>query len=319
MAQRKHHATVSALSNDRHRCLFEGKMKTDIRQLVKKVTAPVRKFFHRLWNGRHVIGDLIRHKHRFVVLDTETYKEKVSFVLSGLNVFVVLGLTALVLVVLTAILLAFTPLREFIPGYTNTAMTEQTYRNARTADSLAAQLRAQEDMLNDIQDIMLGKDPGARHVNVSVSGDSAAVTASEYTHSHADSLLRAEVEGRGGDVNYVTPVKGRIKRKYNPSAGFPAVEVLASAGADVKAVQSGIVLWSFKDDNGTATIVVEHPYGVHSLYRFEGKTMKEAGDEVSAGEQIAKISPQKRDSDPMLHFEMRKNGEPVNPGSYIKF
>ena len=87
----------------------------------------IKGFFVRLWNRRHVISDLVKHKHRFVVLDTDTYKEKISFQLSGINIFVFLGVTSLVLVFLTALLLAFTPLRELIPGYSNTRMAEQTY------------------------------------------------------------------------------------------------------------------------------------------------------------------------------------------------
>ncbi len=65
------------------------------------------------------INDVIKHKHRFVVLDTDTYKEKFSFQLSGANLFVTLGITMIVLIMLTTVLIAFTPLRELIPGYTN--------------------------------------------------------------------------------------------------------------------------------------------------------------------------------------------------------
>ena len=158
----------------------------------------IKRFFVRLWNGRHVIGDLVKHKHRFVVLDTETYKEKISFQLSGINIFVFLGITSLVLVFLTALLLAFTPLRELIPGYSNSGMVEQTYENARIIDSLEVQLKAQEEMLGDIQYIMLGKDPAERHVGDSSGSrhDSVKVAPTPYVRSKADSLLRIEVEER---------------------------------------------------------------------------------------------------------------------------
>lgn len=158
--------------------------------------AGIKRFFLRLWNGRHTIGDLMKHKHRFVVLDTETYKEKISFQLSGINIFVFLGITSLVLVFLTALLLAFTPLRELIPGYANTGMVAQTYENARTIDSLEAELKSQEEMLADIQYIMLGKDPAERHRIERQSSDSVKVQPTPYVRSKADSLLRDEVEKR---------------------------------------------------------------------------------------------------------------------------
>ena len=157
----------------------------------------ISRFFSRMWHGRHVIGDIVKHKHRFVVMDTDTYKEKISFQLTGINLFVVLGITGLVLVFLTALLLAFTPLRELIPGYANTGMVEQTYENARIIDSLEMELHAQEELLADIQDIMLGKDPAERHAEeAEKKKDTAKVQPTPYVRSKADSLLRDEVENR---------------------------------------------------------------------------------------------------------------------------
>ena len=170
-----------------------------IKEKIVSFFSGLKHFFIRLWRGRKVIGDIVKHKHRFVVLDTETYKEKISFQLSGINLFVFLGITGLVLVFLTALLLAFTPLRELIPGYANTEMVELTYRNARVIDSLESELKAQEELLADIQYIMLGKDPAERHLladsNAAVR-DSAKATPTPYVRSKADTLLRQEVESR---------------------------------------------------------------------------------------------------------------------------
>ena len=164
---------------------------------IKDFFGSIKRFFRRLWHGRHVLGDLMKHKHRFVVLDTDTYKEKVSFQLSGINIFVTLGITALVLIFLTALLLALTPLRELIPGYSNNDMVEQTYRNARTIDSLETQLAAQEQMLSDIQQVMLERDPAEKHkTKVVKRNDSVKVQPTPYVRTKADSLLRQEIESR---------------------------------------------------------------------------------------------------------------------------
>lgn len=167
-----------------------------LKEKISGFFASIKRFFKRLWNSRHTIGDLVKHKHRFVVLDTDTYKEKISFQLSGINIFVFLGITSLVLIFLTALLLAFTPLRELIPGYANTGMVEQTYENARIIDSLETELKNQEEMLADIQYIMLGKDPSERHVVEQQRSDSVKVQPTPYVRSKADSLLRDEVEMR---------------------------------------------------------------------------------------------------------------------------
>lgn len=169
---------------------------------MKKFFLRIKLFFLALWERRHVFGDLMKHKHRFVVLDTETYKEKISFQLSGINVFVFLGITSLVLVFLTGLLLAFTPLRELIPGYTNPRMVRQTYENARVIDSLEYQLKAQEEMLADIQAVMLGNDPASLHVTpVPSTSDTVKPTPTPYVRSKADTLLREEVERRESSNN----------------------------------------------------------------------------------------------------------------------
>ena len=90
------------------------------------------------------VSDVIKRKHRFVVMDTDTFKEKFSFQLSGINLFVAIGITVIVLIILTTVLIAFTPLREWIPGYTDNAAVEQTYANSRKLDSLQVQLENQE-------------------------------------------------------------------------------------------------------------------------------------------------------------------------------
>lgn len=166
---------------------------------MKKFFLQTRQFLRALWNRRHIISDLMKHKHRFVVLDTDTYKEKISFQLSGVNVFVFLGITSLVLVFLTGLLLAFTPLRELIPGYTNPRMVRQTYENARIIDSLETQLKAQEEMLSDIKAIMLGNDPAELHTKPKVSvSDSVKPAPKQYVRSREDTMLREEVERKEG-------------------------------------------------------------------------------------------------------------------------
>ena len=107
------------------------------------------------------VTDVIKHKHRFVVMDTDTFKEKFSFQLSGTNLFVTVGITVILLILLTTVLIAFTPLREWIPGYTNTQMVEQAYSNALKIDSLETQLSEQEWMVKTIQAVLSGEELGA--------------------------------------------------------------------------------------------------------------------------------------------------------------
>ena len=141
------------------------------------------------------VKEVIRHKHKFVVMDTDTFKEKISFQLSGANLFVALGITFIVLILLTTVLIAFTPLREWIPGYTNPRAVEQTYDNARRVDSLEARLAEQEWMVRTMQAVLIGESLGDEAD--SLRSDTTAglpAVAKAYRRSREDSLLRLEVE-----------------------------------------------------------------------------------------------------------------------------
>lgn len=100
----------------------------------------------------------LKHKHRLIVMDSDTFTEKFTFKLTGINLFTAVGLSVIALILLTTILIAFTPLREYIPGYSNEKMEQQTYQNAEKIDSLTNVISQQELMLNNIRMIVYGED-----------------------------------------------------------------------------------------------------------------------------------------------------------------
>lgn len=147
----------------------------------------------RLFDMWKNFSEEIRHKHRLVVMDSDTYKEKFSLQLTGVNFLVAVGVSAVVLVLITSLLIAFTPIHNLIPGYVNHEMTEQTFRNAQTIDSLEYLVEMQERQLREIKDLVEGK-------TVSTPVDSQqkmekGVTY-QYRRSRADTLLRRQVERR---------------------------------------------------------------------------------------------------------------------------
>lgn len=153
----------------------------------------------RSWGGTlkvlyQPILDVIKNKHKFVVIDNETLKEKFSFQLSGINLFVAVGVSMIVLIVLTTMLIAFTPLREYIPGYTNEKMVEQTYRNEQVIDSLTLELDNQARLLATIKAVMMEEDINESEYVPHQDTTTMMPNPVVYRHSRADSLLRREVE-----------------------------------------------------------------------------------------------------------------------------
>ena len=291
------------------------------------------------------VSDVIKHKHRFVVMDTDTFKEKFSFQLSGINLFVTVGITVIVLIVLTTVLIAFTPLREYIPGYTDTEMIEQTYANAKKIDSLKRAVADQEWVLATMQALMRGEALGAQADSMMADSTSTlAVVAGAYRRSREDSLLRLEVESEDSRYQvkdavrqaagtatavdmqptvthlFFAPVKGNIVRPYSNAMRHYGVDIAAASESPVNAAYSGTVVSAgFTAEDGHV-IALQHPAGVITVYRNNSALLKHQGDVVRAGEPIAFVGTgTTTELGPHLHLEVWVNGTPVNPEEYISF
>lgn len=283
------------------------------------------------------ISDVIKRKHRFVVMDTDTFKEKFSFQLSGINLFVTIGITIIVLILLTTVLIAFTPLREWIPGYTNDAAVEQTYENSRKLDSLQVQLENQEWVVATMQAVLRGETVG--EMSVQDSSTTLQQLTSVYRRSKEDSLLRLDVEREDNRYQvktvttpaspstdqspvithlFFTPVKGSIITPYDHA--HQGVDIAADAGRAVCAAYSGTVVFSGFTTEAGQVITIQHPGNVITVYQNCSSVLKHRGDVVRAGEPIAYVGNAGRHSQgPYLHFEVWVGGAAVNPEGYISF
>ncbi|MBQ9474589.1 MAG: M23 family metallopeptidase [Bacteroidales bacterium] len=290
---------------------------------------------------------LLKKKQRLVVVDTETLREKLSFELTGINLFVAVGSSLIVLVALTVVLIAFTPLREFIPGYSNAEMVEQTYKNAIVVDSLERQIANQEMLLQNIQSVLMGKDPAPAAVATAAT-PSAKPDSVSYTHSKADAELRREVEsadnkyqvrGQGSGAAqsqqasanaagtmatysqlFFTPLKGKVLSSFDPAIKHYGVDIAGPTNATIKAAYSGTVLFAnFTVETGYV-IAIQHQGNIVSIYKHNSALLKHEGDVVRAGEPIAYLGNSgDLTSGPHLHFELWVASKPVNPLQYISF
>src|ERR1043166_8730088 len=100
--------------------------------------------------------DRLRVRYRFVILNENSLEERASFKLRPLSVFVTVGVTTILLIVLTTILIAFTPLREYIPGYSDVKMKRQLYNLVLKSDSMQSELNARDKYIDNIRNIVNG-------------------------------------------------------------------------------------------------------------------------------------------------------------------
>ncbi|MCF0211364.1 MAG: M23 family metallopeptidase [Bacteroidales bacterium] len=294
-----------------------------------------------LWKRRDNLGEEMKHKQRFVVMDSVTFKERWSFQLSAINVFVTVGISIIVLVVLTAVLIAFTPLRELIPGYTNQRMTEQTFVNAHRLDSLEVALGQQERMMADLQDVLNGRDPSERLKGNDTAATNGNAQQQGYTHSAADSALREEVESatdryspssRSASANasapmdntpallLFAPLKGTVQAPFNEKEHHYGVDIAGVESQSIKAVAPGTVVVSHYTIESGYVLAIQHQGGMMSTYKHLKTLLKREGEAVRVGEPIGYLGgADQHGTGTHLHFELWVAGKPVNPVGYISF
>ena len=90
-------------------------------------------------------------KYRLVVLNENTFEERFAFKLSRMNVFVLGGIFSILLVTGTILLIAFTPIKEYIPGYSSTQLKRDAAKLTFESDSLKNRLAVLENYTNAIR------------------------------------------------------------------------------------------------------------------------------------------------------------------------
>ncbi len=282
---------------------------------------------------RREIRRKLLHKYRLVILNESTFEEKISFKLSRLNVFITGTLVTIGLIGLTTLLIAFTPLREYIPGYSSTRLKMQATTLTYKTDSLVRVLDNTNRYLENVRMVLTGdiENTGMNRDSLfeQFKLDPASV---DLTPSRQDSALRAEValedkynlfERSGGSSNplvFFSPLSGTISQHYDAEKKHYAVDVVAPRDTPIKTVADGTVIFAEWTADTGHVIIIEHKGGILSVYKHNGSLNKEQGDMVKSGEVIASVgNTGEFTTGPHLHFELWNNGTAVNPTDYVDF
>ena len=285
----------------------------------------------------------LKNKYRLVIMNDDTFEEKLSFRLSRLNVFVTIGSIAILLVFITTYIIAFTPLREYIPGYTNLKLNRESYNNLLKIDSLESEVRSRDLYFKHLKQILDGK-----AVIDSIPASSNKDTTKNYkniviTKSKEDSILRKQIENQdkydltsqdliveNNEVNntnpsisnffFFTPINGLVINGFNPANNHYGIYIAGKKNDVIKSVLNGTVIFSNWTLETGYIIGIQHQQNLISVYKHNSALLKKAGEYVKAGEAIAFIgNTGELSNGPHLHFELWFNGNPVNPKDYIAF
>jgi murein DD-endopeptidase MepM/ murein hydrolase activator NlpD len=281
---------------------------------------------------RKEIKRKLLHKYRLVILNESTFEEKISFKLSRFNVFVTGSLCIIGLIGLTTLLIAFTPLREYIPGYSSTRLKKQATELTYETDSLVRVLNNSNRYLDNIRMVLKG-DIENNEINRDSLLEQFKLDPSsiDLTPIKQDSLLRAEValEDKYNlferttsktEIVLFPPVNGTVTQLYDAKRKHYAVDVVAPRETPVKATADGMVIFAEWTADTGHVIILEHKDGLLSVYKHNGSLNKVQGDIVRSGEVIASVgNTGELTTGPHLHFELWDKGSPLNPQDYMDF
>ena len=282
---------------------------------------------------RKVIMNKLKHKYRLVFFNDNTFEEVWHLRLSLLNVLSAVGTISLFLVLLVIVLMAFTPLRELIPGYPNEVMRRKIVQSALRLDSLEKKLQLRDQYFANLNALISGDEP--------IKYDSAQKADKNYknikfTKSVQDSLFRQKyeeeeqfnfsvartnkLESSIAEMHFFPPVKGIITNTYNVKENHLGIDIVGAPNEVVKATLDGtIVLATWTLETGYI-IQIQHQNNVISIYKHNANLLKKVGSQVRAGDAIAILGNSgELTTGPHLHFELWYNGKPVNPQDYLIF
>jgi len=279
---------------------------------------------------KNKLREKLTFKYRLVVLNEDTFEERFSFKLNRLNVFVFGSVSAILLVSLTAFLIAFTPLREYIPGYSSSKLKKQATDLVYQVDSLEQQLEVNDIYIQNIRKVLTGKIKDI-NVNKDSIAEQLRIEDIDLHPTPIDSAFRQQIERedrfsvfekatKKTDLVFSSPVKGQISDLYNPKEKHYAIDVAVKKGTPIKAAADGTVIFTgFTADTGFV-IILEHPKNFITVYKHNETIHKEQGDLVKSGEVIGIAgSTGTLTTGPHLHFELWNDGFPINPINYIDF
>ena len=288
---------------------------------------------------RNVSFKKLNRKYDFLMSHDESGRPMLNFKLNLLNLILAIIGMALLLIVITTFIIAFTPLREYIPGYTDTNLNREVYELNLRADSLRREMKKKDIYFENLKKVVEGYDFAADSALASVSiyeplpaGVTDTITLKK---SVQDSILRAEYEAQnqynlfGKDYlsttkpnslvkNFYVPLTGKVMNAFNPDKGHFGVDIASEGDKIINATLDGTVVFSSWSINNGYCIGIQHEDSYFSVYKHNATLLKKEGEYVKAGEAIAILGKSgEAEAFEHLHFELWHNGLALDPVEYM--
>lgn len=276
-------------------------------------------------------------KYRLVIKNDSTHQEKLTFRLSPRNVFVLVTTSAVFLITITAMLIAFTPLRVYVPGYTTPDEYREYKRLALYVDSVDLLVRQNQQFLDNFYNVIndrlekedLQQENQEQKVNSKTAFEKSKET--EKLEQEADAIIKNYRGGASGNETVPLvkradiaaffpkiPTTGRLVSDFSVADKHYGIDIQNNKNTPVSSIEKGMVVFAGFDPRYGNTIIIQHAGNIISKYQNLGNILKKVGDKVESEEVIAQMGHSgSAEKGIHLHLELWYNGFPVNPLDYL--
>ena len=273
-----------------------------------------------------------QQKYKVIVSDEETFEEIISLKTNNFQLFLFAFLYTVLVIIFSTAIIFFTQVREYVPGYPSTDLLVSAAKITIKADSLERELALNDQFFSAIESVLRGdSNEAAQRTQQDTLIQNDLKEAQIVATIPQDSILRAYVDNEDrfnltrnqlliDSKSYFSPVKGVVTDGFDIEKNHFAVDVSVDIGTPVKAILAGTVLFSEWSVETGHVILLDHGENLISVYKHNSKNLKLQNETVQAGEVIAFSGEEgSLSSGPHLHFEIWKNGLPIDPESILSF
>jgi murein DD-endopeptidase MepM/ murein hydrolase activator NlpD len=246
----------------------------------------------------------------------------------------IVGIMAITILMASLVisLVAFTPLREYIPGYGSVEERKQLLDLELKADSIENVLKDREQYMNSILKVL--NDSLEKKTGRPVKDTTGKYKKLNIEPTKADREFRDQYEDNRNQVTafsnprlkglselvFFTPVKGIVIEPYNAAEEHFGIDVVTAQDEVIKTVLDGTIVFTGFSAQDGYVIQVQHSNNLTSIYKHCADILKKVGERIKSGDPLGVVgNTGERSKGPHLHFELWYNGIPINPQDCVGF
>lgn len=273
----------------------------------------------------------IKFKYKISITNENTLEEVAGLYVSKLNGLSVLLTVLFSLFAIAACIIAFTPLRNYLPGYMNSEVRRQIVDNALRLDSLTTALDRQNLYIYNVQDVISGNVSvdtvsnmeqlmEVREDELMERTEREAEFRRQYEEAEKYNLTAINIQAEVAGLIFHTPTRGVISSAFDATNGHFGIDIAATPNESVLATLDGTVFFSGYTAETGYVLMIKHNQEFVSIYKHCAGLLKKTGDIVKGGDVIAVVgNTGTLSTGPHLHFELWYRDRAVDPVNYILF